>query len=194
MSFGALLNPTFLEAVLEATSGFAPIGRGPEPPEIHPVPYELDDSWKEFESELGKYKKELAGVRRDLNKKYAELSEYQKSAEIAKLLLDNLPSDDLKARISSVVDKYETDTGSVALAQQCGELKGKFDAMARVLENTNAERYEKFTCFVCQDRLIDLFIDPCGHVICEHCWANTRDKTACPGCRQRCGTRKIYTM
>lgn len=196
MSFGALINPTFLEAVLEATNGFAPIGRGAEPPEIRPVPYELDESWKNFEKELGAYKRQLTNVRRDLNQKYAQLLEMHKSSEIVKMILDNVPSDDLKARIASVVDNYESDVGSVALTQQCGELKGKFEAMSNVLDGTNAERYDKFTCFICQDRLVDLFIDPCGHVVCDHCWVSTRDKSKCPGCRT--GThgspRKIYVM
>ena len=196
MSFGALINPTFLEAVLEATSGFAPVGRGAEPPEIRPVSCELDEEWLNFEKELGKFKRDLAKVRRDFHQKYAQLNEMHKSSEIVKLILDNVPSDDLKARIASVVDNYESDSGVVALTQQCGELKGKFEAMSKVLDGTNSERYEKFTCFICQDRLVDLFIDPCGHVVCEHCWVNTRDKSKCPGCRTALhgGVKKMYAM
>jgi hypothetical protein len=114
MSFGALINPTFLEAVLEATSGFAPVGRGTEPPEVHPVSFELDEEWLNFEKELGKYKRDLAKVRRDFQQKYAQLNEMHKSSEIIKMILDNVPSEDLKARIVSVLDNYESDEGTVA--------------------------------------------------------------------------------
>ena len=197
MSGFAYINPTqaMLEMTLEALGGgLATFGRH-EGPEVVAEPHELDESWKKFEKELGAFKRELARVRRDMNQKCARLAEIQKSTEVTKMILENLPSEDLKARISSVLDSYESDEGVDALTQQCGELKGKFEAMNKVLEGTQAERYDRFTCFVCQDRLIDLFIDPCGHVMCERCWASTRDKTSCPGCRQRCGgARKIYTM
>ena len=90
---------------------------------------------------------------------------------------------------------YESDEGLSALTQQYGKLRGQYDAMIKVLENTQADRYEKFTCFICQDRLVDLFIDPCGHVVCEPCWVRTRDHTKCPGCRVAvAGARKIFSM
>ena len=106
-----------------------------------------------------------------------------------------MPSEDLKARLVSVVDNYESESGIVALTQQCGELKGKVEAMEKVLQDTEAERYAKFLCFICQDRLIDLFIDPCGHTVCATCWTSTRMKRTCPGCRTDIqGVKRIFNM
>jgi len=188
-------SQAMLEATLEALSGFAPIVRQPRPPEVPIIQCELDESWKEFEKELGIFKRKFAKEKRDLGIKLSELEELQKSAQISKLIIESVPSEDLKARLVSVVDNYESESGIVALTQQCGELKGKVEAMETVLQNTEAERYAKFMCFICQDRLIDLFIDPCGHTVCATCWTSTRMKRTCPGCRTDIqGVKRIFSM
>jgi len=188
-------SQAMLEATLEALSGFAPIARQPRPPEVPTIPCELDESWKDFEKELGVFKRRFAKEKRDLAIKLSELEELQKSAQISKLIIESVPSEDLKARLVSVVDNYESESGIVALTQQCGELKGKVEEMVKVLQDTEAERYAKFLCFICQDRLIDLFIDPCGHTVCATCWTSTRMKRTCPGCRTDIqGVKRIFNM
>lgn len=188
-------SQAMLEATLEALSGFAPIARQPRAPDVPTIQCELDESWKDFEKELGVFKRKFAREKRDLGIKLSELEELQKSAQISKLIIESVPSEDLKARLVSVVDNYESESGIVALTQQCGELKGKVEAMETVLQNTEAERYAKFLCFICQDRLIDLFIDPCGHTVCATCWTSTRMKRTCPGCRTDIqGVKKIFNM
>lgn len=194
----AYLDPTraVLEMTLEALGGFAMApGTRSDTPEIPTVPCELDESWVAFEKELGNFKRKLARVKRDMGIKMNEIQEVHRSSSIAKMILDNVPSEDLKSQLASVIDNYESQEGIDGLTLQYGKLKGEYDAMKKVLENTDAERYAKFTCFICMDRLVDLFLDPCGHVVCESCWANTRDKTKCPGCRtQMHGSKKIFNM
>jgi archaellum component FlaC len=188
------LDPT--QAFLELTMGsLAPIPQDGPQIKIETIPCELDESWKNFEQELGKFKREFAKVKRDLGIKTNEVEKIHQSTEIGKMLAERINSDDLKAKILSIIDSYESEEGIHALTQQCGELKGQYEEMGKVLQNTNAERYAKFICFVCMDRSIDLFFDPCGHVICEQCWRNTRDKRICPGCRGTLhDTKKIFTI
>jgi hypothetical protein len=193
----AYIDPSqaILEMTLEAMGGFAHVNRQMKSPDVPTIPCELDESWKEFEKELGNFKRRFAKEKRDLGIKLSELEELQKSAQISKLIIDTVPSEDLKAKLVSVVDNYESESGIVALTQQCGELKGKVEAMGEVLQDTEAERYAKFLCLICQDRLIDLFIDPCGHTVCATCWTNTRIKRTCPGCRTDIqGVKKIFSM
>jgi len=193
----AYIDPSqaILEMTLEAMGGFAPVSRQMKSPDVPTITCELDESWKEFEKELGNFKRKFAKEKRDLGIKLSELEELQKSAQISKLIIDTVPSEDLKAKLVSVVDNYESESGIVALTQQCGKLKGKVEAMGEVLQNTEAERYAKFLCLICQDRLIDLFIDPCGHTVCSTCWTNTRVKRTCPGCRTDIqGVKKIFSM
>jgi hypothetical protein len=196
MSFAYIDPPrSLLEISLEALSGLAPVPQHSRPMDVPTVPCGLDDSWKEFEKELGVFKRKFAKEKRDLGIKMSELEELQKSSQISKLIIDTVPSEDLKAKLVSVVDNYESESGIVALTQQCGELKGKVEAMGTVLKDTEADRYAKFLCLICQDRLIDLFIDPCGHTVCHECWMNTRIKRTCPGCRGDIeGVKKIYSM
>ena len=197
MSGFAYIDPSqaILEMTLEAMGGFAPIHHQMKPANIPTVPCELDAEWKDFEKELGDFKRKFSKEKRDLGIKLNELEELQKSAQISKLIIDTVPSEDLKAKLISVVDNYESESGIVALTQQCGELKGKVEEMEKVLQDTEAERYAKFLCLICQDRLIDLFIDPCGHTVCATCWTSTRIKRTCPGCRGDIhAVKKIFSM
>jgi hypothetical protein len=168
----------------------------PQPAEtLVSVPYDLDERWSAFEQTLGDFKMELAKNQVALVRNLAILSEKQEEIGILKMMLDNVSSSSLKDTLENLVDKFESDEGISALTQQCGEIKGMVDAQKKVLSETNAERYAKFTCFVCMDRLIDLYFDPCGHVICEPCWSRTQNKRDCPGCRTRLvGVRKIFSM
>lgn len=165
----------------------------PEP--IAPIPCELGDNWKNFEKELSKFKKEFATVKRDLAMAQADLYVKRENSTHLRTILGCLSDQDLKTSVENIVDNYEVDSGATALAQQCGELTGKIDEMRKVLKDTDSERYASFICFVCMERPIDLFLDPCGHVMCSCCWTRTTNKLECPGCRGRVHEpKKIFTL
>jgi hypothetical protein len=188
MNFAYLDSRSLLETIL------AP-GLHSREETIPAVPVELDQRWHEFEKELGNFKMEFTRARAAHTKLNAKYAEKKEESNVIRMVLDNVTSQGLKEKLSSIVDNYEQEEGVDALAQQCGEAAGKVEAMKRVLMDTNPDRYGKFTCFVCMDKLVDAFIDPCGHVICDGCWLRTRDKDRCPGCRTLVnGVRKIYNM
>ena len=166
------------------------------PPErIEGIPWELPENWKAFEAELNNFKTEFLMARTELNRVHSDLSSKREEINCIRIMMDGVNSEGLKERLSSLIDKYESEGGISALTLQCRELTGKVEEMKKVLIDTGCERYGKFTCFVCIDRLVDLFIDPCGHVMCGACWAQTRDKTQCPGCRTLItGPRKIFNL
>jgi len=159
------------------------------------TPCELDDSWRAFEEELGEFKMKYIGTRADLAVASAKLREKREELNVIKMMLENVNSNDLKDRLQTMIEDYEEDEKLQELTDKCAILGGRVEAMKKVLSETNAERYAKFTCFVCMDRLVDLFIEPCGHAMCERCWARTPNKDQCPGCRVRThGAKKIFTM
>lgn len=184
MNFAYINAQSLLESVL-----------APPPEPIEPVPCELDERWKEFGLTLARFKGEYTRKHAELSMKIAELREKREEVDVLKMMLENVSSQGLKEKLSSLVQEYEDENHVDDLKRGCAELSGLCNAMKDALLNTGADRYGKFTCFVCMDRLVDLFMDPCGHVMCEQCWLSTRDKTICPGCRQHThGARKIYTM
>ncbi len=167
----------------------------PSPDPVVPMPCELDDTWKEFEGKLGEFKSEFVKVRAELTRSSAILNEKKEELSVLKMMLENINSHGLKERLEEMIQEYETKEEVDDLTVKCATLAGKIEAMKKVLMDTNAERYGKFTCFVCMDRLVDLFIEPCGHVICDRCWLRTTNKDHCPGCRVRTmGAKKIFTM
>jgi len=185
MNFAYLDTRSLLETVM-----------GPPPPEpVQAIPCDLGPKWQEFGDELGKFKSEFTKIRAQLTVNLAALTEKQEEMNVLRMLIDNVNSPNLKEKLEEILSKHESEEGISTLTQQCGELKGKLEAMKKVLMDTGAERYGKFTCFVCMDRLVDLFIEPCGHVICDACWVRTTNKVQCPGCRVRMeGVKKIFTM
>jgi len=182
-------------AYLDARALIESVLQEPHPEPIEPAEVALDERWQNFEKVLGSFKQEYAVIRRDLVGATAELHEKKRDIGIVKPVVDTVRDSDLKGLLESVLDNYESEQGIVALTQQCRELLGKANEMSRVLKDTSPERYAKFTCFVCMDRLVDLFIDPCGHVICDACFRNTRERTKCPGCRGAIhGVKKIFPL
>jgi Zinc finger, C3HC4 type (RING finger) len=172
---------------------------GPVHEPLVPETCELDDSWKKFEKELGKFKLECAVVQRELNHLMTELDRKRDDVDQLRAASEGVTNQDLKVVLENMIDNYVVDSGLSALTQQCRELMGRYEAMNKVLKDTNAERYASFTCFVCMERMVNLFLEPCGHVICDQCWARTPARGAphltCPGCRSDVrAARKIFTL
>lgn len=168
---------------------------GAEPEPIASVPYTLDESWKSFEKELEKFKLEYISARHELSRLRADLGRKQHEVLHVRTSVEGVQNPDLKARIESIVDEYEVTEGIGALTEEVKVMMGKVDALGRVLKDTNAERYASFICFVCMERPVDTFLDPCGHVMCERCWIRTANKSHCPGCRtQGPIPKKIFTL
>lgn len=186
MNFAYLDARALIESVLQ------------EPEELlNPIPWEPTEDWKKFEETLGDFKMAYARKRRVLATSLAELEEKTKDVKLVKSAVYSVTNPDLKAMVESLVDRYESDEGILALTQQCRELLGETNEMQRILINTTPERYASFTCFICTERLVDLFIDPCGHVVCSVCWARSgaRFGDKCPGCRTQVSqVKKIFTM
>jgi len=187
MNFAYIDARSLLEGVLQTHT--------PAETRVDVVPHDLEPEWIQFEKELSNFKQKFIVALNDAQRKRTRLDEKVEELNVVKMMIESVTSPSLKDMLASVVDSWETEEGIDALSQQCGEAMGKAEAYKKVIFDTNAERYAKFTCFVCMDKMIDLFIDPCGHVICERCWVRTTNKTHCPGCRTRLiGAKKIFTL
>lgn len=185
------MNFAYLDArsVLESVLGI------PGSVHVNPTPCTLDDSWINFEAQLSDFKKEYTQTRAEYSQSMSQLQEFQEEINVVKMIIENVSSENLKSRLVDIVKDFEMNDTISTLTERCSTLAGKVEAMKKALLDTNADRYGKFTCFVCMDRLVDVFIDPCGHVICELCWTRTQNKETCPGCRTAVGdVKRIFSL
>lgn len=162
---------------------------------VVPIPCELGPDWKNFEKELSKFKKEFSTVQCEMAMATAELAHKREDLAHLRTAVGLITHEDLKTSVETMIVNYEVESGIPALTQKCSELAGKLDEMRKILKDTEPERYASFICFVCMERPIDLFLDPCGHVMCERCWARTSNRSQCPGCRAgNVLPKKIFTL
>lgn len=143
---------------------------------------ELSDDWKDFEQILAKYKKEYVETMGLLNQKERDVREMKKM----RALLSRMAPSEIRAQMMSLVENYERPEAEML------DIAGKVKAMERVLMHTNAARYSQFTCPICMDRLSNIFLDPCGHLMCDTC-LNRTHQTTCPTCRVEITPKRIYT-
>lgn len=153
---------------------------------------ELSHDWQNFEEILGRYKKvykdtlfQLRNVENDLTNIVNDLSILENSVSA---ILDPL----MQSEISTMIERYKQEHEYTAKKQKASELAGTVRAMEKVLLNTGAKRYQQFTCSVCMERLVDTFLDPCGHLMCEQCLVRTQ-RAQCPMCRSNIVPKRIYT-
>jgi hypothetical protein len=86
--------------------------------------------------------------------------------------------------ISALVEQFEKDECIVEMAEELKDKTERMLGMKKVFELcADADILSKYMCFLCLDRTIQTFIDPCGHVICGAC--AQRNFSTCPFCRGR---------
>jgi len=154
---------------------------------------ELGEDWKKFGETLSQYQKKYAECLKELRDTDNELK--RKKAELNTLLTSEslVQSISLKESLKSIIDDYEQAENIPDFEETVKSLKSQCKSMKSVLENTNAEQLLKYQCFVCMDKGIDTFLDPCGHVLCSGCWRRNRNQM-CPACRNHAQPKKIYLL
>ena len=161
--------------------------------EIDVPEVELPDDWKKFQESLQAFQKEYIAMTRCAREMEQSLVNNKKKLETLKKLADTFDDGPYKEEVNQLVSKFEQEENIPGEEEELASLKGTMRAMKGALENTNIEQALKFQCFVCMDKEIDTFLDPCGHVICTGCWRRN-NSTSCPGCRTRVTPKKIFTL
>lgn len=154
---------------------------------------ELSDDWKTFSATLAEYQKRYISSIKELRDTETELK--RKKAELNALLgaEQQVQNRELKTSLSQLITAHQERENIQEFEQTVKVLKGQTQAMKHVLENTNPEQILKYQCFVCMDKSIDTFLDPCGHVLCSGCWRRNRNGV-CPACRNVAEPKKIYLL
>jgi hypothetical protein len=163
----------------------------PEPaPEVR-----LSDDWYEFEDTLGRYKMDYLATLGTLREKNSRLTRHMNDLNLLTNVTSMVQGDSIQSKLKSSIEDYRSEHNIDQLRADVNELNGTVAAMEGVLMNTNAKRYSAFTCPICMDRLVDTFLDPCGHLACERCLTRVSDLSACPTCRrQLTATKKMFPV
>lgn len=164
-------------------------------PHVPPLDVELDDDWKSFESLLGRFKDEYTQVKNEYQRIEAEFAMYTKDIHHIQMAVATIDSDELREKLEQIMDERLMSQEYKDYKQQLGVLGGRLKAMADVLKDTNAHRYNEFTCPVCMDKNVQMFLDPCGHLVCSDCALRLlrhNDERKCPTCRTTVTARRMY--
>jgi hypothetical protein len=109
----------------------------------------------------------------------------KEKASLMVSIIDKFGNKDVKyvEMLSQLVEQFDKDEGISAEAEELKEKTNKMLAMRNVFSLCkDAEIMSAYMCFLCLDRPVNMFIDPCGHVICEQC--STKSALhVCPFCR-----------
>jgi hypothetical protein len=159
---------------------------------VPPTDVELEDYWKSFEQILGRFKNEYTQAKIDLVKKENIFLDFANDIRHIQLAHDNLLSDDLRAFFNDMIERRLKSQEYLQLREDVSMAAGKVKAMYKILCDTNSEMYNRFVCPVCFDKHVDIFLDPCGHLICNTC-AFRLQGGKCPTCRAHTHAKRMYS-
>lgn len=163
----------------------------PEPP----PDVRLSDDWYEFEERLGHYKTDYLKTLGTLREKSSRLTRHTNDLNLLANVSTMIQAENIQSRLRESIEEYRMEINVEGLRSEVQELNGTVAAMESILQNTNAKRYSTFTCPICMDRLVDTFLDPCGHLACERCLNRVEQLTTCPTCRRELtATKKMFPV
>lgn len=130
-------------------------------------------------------KKEYIDLMTDVLTGYIKLYSKKEKASLILGVLDKFGNKDFKyvKMLSDLVEQFDQDEH---ITDEAAELKEKTTKMLSIRSVfslcKDADVMSSYMCFVCLERPVNMFIDPCAHVICEECSARS-SLHVCPFCR-----------
>ena len=99
---------------------------------------------------------------------------------------DELNNEISQTKLNEIIEQYKVDFKFEEKKETLEKLKKEYSLMLKVQSRLRWKPPASFKCFVCLERVVDTFINPCGHTMCSDCWvkhdAGPRAHR-CPGCR-----------
>jgi hypothetical protein len=86
-------------------------------------------------------------------------------------------------QLTDLVEQFEKDEGITEQAERLKEKAKRMMALRKIFSLcADTDIMSNYMCFLCLERPIDMFIDPCGHVLCKPC-SERSNLLVCPYCR-----------
>jgi hypothetical protein len=134
---------------------------------------------------MEKLKKEYLDVVSEVLVGYMDLHSKKQKVSNMMCILDKLGNNDVKYvhMLKEVIEQFDRDECITEDSEKLNEKTAKMLSIRNVFSLCkDADVMSNYMCFVCIERPVTMFIDPCGHVICEQCSKLSATHT-CPFCR-----------
>lgn len=157
-------------------------------------PYDLGETWNNLGKILSKFKLEFEKSKIELNNKINEYQMYKDDTTLIENTRNMSKSENVKSHFNNLL--VEREQQELKYIEDCTRLTSKVEACRSILTGTEQDNFAKtFGCFACMERPVNLFFDPCGHLICATCWTKIENKLHCPICNKKIEEMKrIYPM
>jgi hypothetical protein len=139
----------------------------------------------EMMDSIEKLKKEYLDLVSEVLIGYMNMHAKKEKASHMLSVLDKFGNKDVKyvEMLREVVEQFDRDECITEDAEKLKEKTTKMLSIRNVFSLCkDADVMSAYMCFVCLERPVDVFIDPCGHVICEQCSVRSA-LHVCPFCR-----------
>jgi len=139
----------------------------------------------EMMDSIEKLKKEYLDLVSEVLIGYMNMHAKKEKASHMLSVLDKLGNKDVKyvEMLREVVEQFDRDECITEDAEKLKEKTTKMLSLRNVFSLCkDADVMSAYMCFVCLERPVTEFIDPCGHVICEEC-SKRSALHVCPFCR-----------
>jgi len=139
----------------------------------------------EMMDSIEKLKKEYLDLVSEVLIGYMNMHAKKEKASLMLSVLDKLGNKDVKyvELLREVVEQFDRDECITEDAEKLKEKTTKMLSIRNVFSLCkDADVMSAYMCFVCLERPVTEFIDPCGHVICDQCSVRSA-LHVCPFCR-----------
>lgn len=135
---------------------------------------------KDLQNALNEYKELTNGII-EATQRYDKLSSKLNSVKRIMNELDPSPlfGEKLEDLIMTFRKEEKVDEIEAAL-NDIDKKRAEYKSIFRILQDV--ETHNIYCCFLCLENNVTVFIDPCGHLMCESC-QNKLGGSSCPFCR-----------
>jgi len=134
---------------------------------------------------LEKLKKEYFDILPEVLAGYMNIHSKKEKASLLLSIIDKFGNKDVKyvKMIRELVDQFDIDEQITVSSTELKEKTNRMLSMRNVFSLCkDADVMSAYMCFVCLERPVNIFVDPCGHVMCEQCSVRNAHQM-CPYCR-----------
>lgn len=135
---------------------------------------------KDLQKAMDEYKELTFGII-DATQQYDKLS--RKLLKVKQIMNELDASPLFGEQLENLISTFRTEEKVDELEQALNEIdkkRAEYRSIFRILKDV--ETHNIYCCFLCLERNVTIFVDPCGHLMCETC-EKKLGGSSCPFCR-----------